>query len=292
MPLLSETNAHPFDQRIRFQEEGHIYWIDNDCTDLVSSTSFIHQFFSDFDSDKIISRIVNSARYTTDAEYEYYGMQPAAIKKKWSDNASDAANAGTKLHADIESFYNGLPVTNTSVEYAHFLQFQQDHPNLQIYRTEWLIFSEALCLTGSIDAVFRDPEDNQLILGDWKRSKEIRYVPYDSKKGKFPFEHLPDTNFYHYSLQLNLYRIILETFYGEQVKQMFLVVCHPSNNSYIKLDVERMEKEGEWLLDARKQQLISKGYEKERFDAFELSWTLDKKRNDIVAPSRRQRLLK
>ena len=34
--LLSEKNKHEFDERIKFQEEGHKYWIDNNDKDLVS----------------------------------------------------------------------------------------------------------------------------------------------------------------------------------------------------------------------------------------------------------------
>ena len=55
--LLSEINKHPFDSRIKFKEEGHIYWIDDDNTDLISATTFIHKFFNDFETDKIINNI-------------------------------------------------------------------------------------------------------------------------------------------------------------------------------------------------------------------------------------------
>ena len=48
--LLAVKNAHSFDKRIKFQEEGHIYWIDGDKTDLISSTTFIKSFFNPFDS--------------------------------------------------------------------------------------------------------------------------------------------------------------------------------------------------------------------------------------------------
>jgi hypothetical protein len=56
--LLSEINRHPSDSRIRFREEGHKYWIDDDDTNLISSTGFIQQFFPKFESDKVINAII------------------------------------------------------------------------------------------------------------------------------------------------------------------------------------------------------------------------------------------
>jgi len=276
-------NRHAFDKRIKFRELGHKYWIDGDATNLVSSTTFIHQFFGEFETNKIIGRIVNGRRHKTDPEYAYYQMTASAIKKQWSDNAREASEAGTRMHADIEYFYNNLPVENDSVEYAQFLEFQRDHKHLEMFRTEWMIFAECLRITGSVDAVFRDPEDDMLILGDWKRSKEIRYTPFESgKAGKFPLQHLPDTNFYHYSLQLNLYRVILEKFYGERIKEMFLVICHPGNagGKYMKLPIARMDKEAELMLDFRKQQLIGLGYPESTFSDLHLDHTVA---NEVAA---------
>ena len=42
-----------------------------------------------------------------------------------------------------------------------------------------------------------------------------------------PLEHLPDCNYYHYCLQLNLYKYILSSEYGVAVSGMYLGVVHP-----------------------------------------------------------------
>jgi len=42
-----------------------------------------------------------------------------------------------------------------------------------------------------------------------------------------PLEHLPDCNYFHYCLQLNLYKYILESEYGMTVSAMYLGVVHP-----------------------------------------------------------------
>lgn len=271
--MLSEKNKHILDSRIKFQDEGHKYWIDDDSTNIISSTTFIHTFFNHFDYDKVIKGIINSPKYN-DPEYKYYGMSEKDIKKQWDENSKSAMKAGTQLHKDIEDFYNGVDIKNDSSEFKQFINFRKEN-NLEIYRTEWLIFSDILRITGSIDAVFIN-SDGTLSLGDWKRSKEISYDSFNDECGKYPIDHVPDCNFYHYSLQLNLYRVILEKFYGKIVKEMFLVILHPNNKNekYLRLDVKNMDKEIHLMLDYRKNELLKKGYSIEKLNKVVLDYTL------------------
>lgn len=293
--LLSIKNKHPSDERVKFREKGHIYWIDGSNKDLISCTTFIHGFFEDFNTDQTIKNILKSDKYKNDPDYKYYEMSYLDIKNQWLENGRVASEAGTLMHADIEHFYNDLEVENDSSEFNQFLQFYEDHSDLEIYRTEWMIFSDILKITGSVDAIFKN-SDGTLSIGDWKRSKEISMNSFGDKRGKFPFEHLPDCNYYHYSLQLNLYRIILETFYRQKVKDMFLVICHPDNkdDKYIKIPVKLMEKEAYHLLDFRKQQLLKIGYSEDSFKGLniihklpmqkEICFESDNEENEIIRP--------
>ena len=183
------------------------------------------------------------------------------------------------MHKDIEHFYNQVEIENDSIEFKQFLQFYEDHKDLEIYRTEWNIFCDILRLTGSIDAVFIN-KDGTLSLGDWKRSKEISTESFGNKCGKYPLEYIPDCNYYHYSLQLNLYRVILEKFYGKIVKEMFLIVLHPKNKNekYQRINIKNMDREIELMLDYRKAELFSKGYDRTHLDKVKLYHTL----KDIV----------
>ena len=271
--LLSQINAHPSDSRIAFRDEGHIYWIDGSTKDLVSATTFIHGFFNEFNTDKTIKNILLNSKHKTDKSYVYYMMTYDEIKNKWSSNAQNSSSLGTLMHANIEKFYNNIKVEDSTEEFKQFLCFFNDHKHLTMYRTEWLVFSEIFRITGSIDAVFKNV-DGTITIGDWKRSKKISMTSFGNKPtfGIIPFDNLQDCNFYHYSLQLNLYRILLETFYDQTVTDMFLVVCHPDNdnNEYIKYPVKRMQKEAVNLLKERAKQLVNIGYEKQQYiDFFE-----------------------
>lgn len=266
--LLAVKNKHPFDDHVVFDEEPHDYYIDGSKENIISATTFIHQFFHHFDPDKAINMIFRNRKYKTDPTYKYYKLCREDIKEMWGKNGKDASEQGTELHLYIELFLNGIPRNNSSIEATYFHEFMKDHPDLEIYRTEMIVFSKELLLAGSIDAIFRNP-DGSLSLCDWKRSKEIKFEPFRNQRGKAPFTNLPDCNYYHYCLQLNLYRMMLETYYGFRIRDMFLVVMHPNNKKqdnhwYNKHMVPRMENEGKILFQYRKMQLEELGYKIDR----------------------------
>ena len=60
---------------------------------------------------------------------------------------------------------------------------------------------------------------------DWKRSKEIKKTDRFMKFATTEcIDDIPDTNFWHYSLQLNTYKALLEKCYGKKVTHMRLFV--------------------------------------------------------------------
>ena len=256
---LEKENVHPRDKDIEFDEGPHIYTVKGK-QDYTSVTTWNHSHFAHFDSEKTIEKIISSGK-TEDKKSKYYGMTRESILESWEKNRVEASTAGTKTHYNIECYYNGLEVDDDSIEYAYFKNFKRDNENLKAYRTEWCVFDEDLKLSGSIDMVFYDEETKKYCIYDWKRSKGIEY---DNNYGKMAIteciNHLPDTNFWHYSLQLNIYKYILEKNYGIEIDKLCLVVLHPDhplgNYEVIKVDV--LEREVKDLCEYRKNQLKKK----------------------------------
>ena len=83
-----------------------------------------------------------------------------------------------------------------------------------------------------------------LCIYDWKRCKEIKKTNSFGDSG-LPecINHLPDTNFWHYALQLNTYKAILERKYAKQIVGMYLVILHPAQKSYQRLAVPDLSAE-------------------------------------------------
>jgi hypothetical protein len=255
---LAKKNAHPRDQYIEFDEGPHIYTV-HGKQGYTSVTTWNHTHFGHFDSEGIVNNILKGKKIREDPTYKYYGMTREQILKMWDDNTKEASGAGTQMHYDIECFYNGMDVVNDSIEYQFFEKFIKDFPDLKAYRTEWMVFYEELKLSGSIDMVFELP-DGTLQIYDWKRSKGFSYGD-EGWKTKYAIteciKHLPDANFWHYSLQLNTYKVILEHKYGKKISGMYLVRLHPENpsNTYERVEVPLLEKEMADLLEFRRKQV-------------------------------------
>jgi hypothetical protein len=226
---LAIKNKHDRDQFISFEEGPHIYTVCGERGVYTSVTTWNHHHFSPFNADDVIKNIVNSNKWNSDPNYKYYKMTPEEIKNSWNLKRDNASSSGTKMHNDIELFYNGVNVINHSIEFQYFRNFIQDFPDLKPYRTEWMVYYEEIKLSGSIDMVYENP-DGTLLIYDWKRCQEITFESaFDKYANTTCISHLPDTNFWHYALQLNMYKTILEHKYNKTVVGLFLVCMHPDN---------------------------------------------------------------
>jgi len=278
---LATINAANRDQNIRFYEYGHKYEILTDKkTKYTSVTTWVHSHFPKFNADEVIDNMMKGKNWGPDNKY--WGMTPAQIKQEWNKNGAEASSAGTKLHKRIEKFMNvdellesssviqdithgslltlnGQRIVSKAVEaveakeWEYFLQFTNDHSGLVPYRTEWMIYDEQLKLAGSVDMVYKN-SDGTYSIYDWKRSKDITKTNGFGKTALTEcIDYMPDANFWHYTLQLNIYKMILERNYGICIRDLKLVRLHPdaANDSYELLDVPVMSHVMRELIDHR-----------------------------------------
>jgi len=274
--ILAARNCHVRDANIRFYARGHKYEILTDTKSKYTSvTTWNHSHFPKFDADAVIASIFRGKSWAPG--HKYWGLDAEQIKAQWKSNGDAVSGAGTKLHERIETFMNderfqfnysnedlyddykyGLTNSNQEcAEWQYFLQFVRDHPKLKPYRTEWMIYDEDVKIAGSIDMVYKNP-DGSISIYDWKRSKDITKVNGWDKFAINPIIcHLPDANFWHYALQLNTYKTILEQKYGFVVSSLHLVRLHPDadNQSYELIDVPIMATELTQLFEERKNNL-------------------------------------
>jgi len=249
---LSNKNPHPRDENISFEEGPHIYTVCGNRGGYTSVTTWNHSHFAHFDADAIINKMLKSKKMQ-DPSYKYYGKTKEQIKKMWDDKRDSSSTAGTKMHNDIEYYYNNEDVDNDSLEFSYFKNFVRDNPNLKPYRTEWMIYHEDMMLSGSVDMTFEN-SDGSLQIYDWKRCEEIKHEAEFNQFAKTPcIDHLPDTNFWHYALQLNVYKYILESKYNKKVTDLYLVCMHPDNKykNYQRIKVPVLEEEMPDLVNLR-----------------------------------------
>ena len=83
--------------------------------------------------------------------------------------------------------------------------------------------------------------------------KTLKTNGFNKWGNKECIEHLPDTNFWHYSLQLNVYKALLERKYNMTIDGLYLVCLHPNNKNknYIKLKAPDLQEEVNCLFALR-----------------------------------------
>ena len=228
----NETNRHVRDARIHFDSGSHIYTINGRV--FKSVTTVVEECFEQFD-----------AEYWARKKAPGMGMTPQALKAMWERKGEEARNLGTQMHEKIERYYMGLP-NSTDDTYRLFCQFAQQYC-LTPYRTEWAIYDEDSGVAGTLD--FLNYKDGVFTIYDWKRSNKVvvggqaEKVSRWGKRAFTPISHVHDTTFWHYALQVSIYRYILEKNYGIKVSASRLAVFHPDYNRPYVVDVPYMKDE-------------------------------------------------
>ena len=252
---LVHKNAHPRDKQIVFDEPTHIYTVQGSSKGIISCTKFLHEFFGHFDAKAVIKKMMAGPNWTQNKWYKP-GITVDEIAEQWNKNGREASGAGTAMHLAIEQFLNGredviVPEVKNTPEWRYFMNFWNEHgADLEPYRTEWEVWSADHKLAGSIDMVFRRKSDGKYLIYDWKRSKDIK-TNNQFQMGLGPLSHLPDCNYWHYSLQLNVYRWVLENLYGLEIADMYLLILHPDNGNYRRMRLNRLDQEVDDMLNCR-----------------------------------------
>lgn len=247
MAGFTDSGLYPQDEHIDFEPEEHIYLYQG-RERLLPVSNLAGWFFDEFD-----------ALRTAENQWKYKGIDIEESLNGWDYCGKQASEVGTFVHAQTESYfkdgtfethypftYQGQQETiSLEKEKQQFLHFVEDY-HIQPYRQEWPVYDKDLNIAGTIDLICRE-SDGSFTIYDWKRSRKVvndlgqpiteAFNQRMSKNGIC----LPDTIFYHYCVQQNLYRYMLEKHYGIKVKALNLVVLCPEYPTYYVARVPIMD---------------------------------------------------
>ncbi len=247
MQTFTDAGRYEQDAEIDFLSDEHIY-VYRGKQQLLPVSSLIAYFFEKFDALRMAQ--MHQDRYGTPVE---------ETLDKWCRTGQMASMVGTYVHEQTENYFqHGIfestcsfccdgqrETVSVARERDQFFHFIRDYA-INPYRQEWPVFDAELNIAGTIDLICQD-DDGQFIIYDWKRSRKV--VDSDGRPivqgfgGRTSIRgiHLPDTAFYHYSIQQNLYRYILERHYGIKVRALNLVVLCPDYLDYHVVSVPIMD---------------------------------------------------
>jgi hypothetical protein len=244
--------------RIDFLEASHKYVIRNSDGGFVeargSVTSLVARFHAAFDAPGVVDKMMRGRAWPRCGYLKTNGevMSRSEILAHWERNGAVQSARGTLLHFHIEQYLNAAEIAKPqSPEFQQFLAFEREFlqaRNYTPYRTEMSLFHCGLGIAGQCDCLCRDSKGRLIVL-DWKRSKEIKF---SNRFGKMlpPLAHLDDCNYWHYALQLNIYRYILRSEYAFDVsEEMYLGVFHPNQTRPRIVQVPDLSRELQMVLD-------------------------------------------
>lgn len=222
------------DKCVSFDYKTHTYTNLKSSKKLTSVTTLLSKYKEKFDSEYWSKVIAKRENLTQDE-----------VLKKWKRKAFKSTEIGTAIHKIFEDYVNNnYSIVNGFLEFDYnlledefiidfdkkknvALNFINDFflsKRIIPIETEYICYSDFFA--GQIDMICKDNENNFYIL-DFKTNEEIKTESYNDKRMFGIFEFLPDCSYYHYCLQLSIYKKMLTEY---EIKDMYLV--HIDNEKY------------------------------------------------------------
>lgn len=208
MPQRS-IQKNPKGVEITFDEETHRYWsiIDGKEIRYISGTTFVKKFFPEFDPDGSIKRRVALRE----------GVSPEEIQRRWNEKRDKSAAFGTMIHETVEDVLKGDMLRNKATNDRERQTMEQAiklgeniRKNTEIVGIERIVFDVDTRIAGTMDLFIRSKKNGKLWILDHKTNEKIKCENTFHVFGKYPINHMADTDLSHYTLQLNLYENLMK----------------------------------------------------------------------------------
>jgi ATP-dependent exoDNAse (exonuclease V) beta subunit len=222
---------------IKYYDKSHKYYIGD--KELVSATTFIGKFKPKFDTDGMAESYAAKR-----------GLKVEDVKNDWDFKRDFSTVKGSALHNYAENWWNNkvFPYDeSTSIKMwgidpvkeplgkciKLFHKFHADaSENLIPVKMELVVGDEELGIAGMVDCLFWNKKTQELQIWDYKTNKEIKTSNSFSQYFDKPISHLDVCELNTYSLQLSLYKYIIEKNTGLKIGGTYLIWINEVNDNY------------------------------------------------------------
>lgn len=251
-------------KNVRFFENNHKYKI-NGTFSKYSVTSLLKKYTLEFESDKIAKNVAFKQNKTKED-----------VLKEWEYKKNYSCFKGTEFHKYVENFLNRKFISLDEDSFERFLlsessknieQTKEDYKNnfkqmiinfLNFYKwydenyyflkSEFVVGDIDSGICGTIDNLSFHKKDKTLAILDYKTNQNIKKQGFNRQKMLNELSHLDDCELVKYSLQLHIYKHILEKNTKFEVKDLH-IVWFPEKDKYQIMQPLSLEKEAEMVLN-------------------------------------------
>lgn len=242
----------------KFYEENHTYTY-KDKPISIGATGLIEQYTQDFDSQAVAEKVA-----------ERDGKSVQEVLDEWKQKNKWACEKGHLGHCYAQETWEQLypsPIWFDDEEKRIAINricnqadnFYNDYKDrLELVYNEYVIGGYEYNLASAIDALFINKLTGGLVLVDYKTNSDIHKNEKYAKKMKVPLTHLKDTTLNHYSIQLSIYKYLVEKYTNLKIEEMFIVWFSENNDNYEIIDVPYLQKEVKNILELRRANKMAK----------------------------------
>jgi hypothetical protein len=258
--LLEETF-----KKVKFYEKDHKYKINGELCKY-SVTTLLKNYAEEFDSAGVAKNVAFKQ-----------GRPVEDILKEWNFKKEYACFKGTDFHKYVENFLNKKFVS-LDMDGFHYMLFQEGQESdaekkkeqyretmrfmvknfLNFYkwydesyyciRSEFVVGDVDSKICGTIDNLSYNRKTKNLSIFDYKTNQSIKTEGFNGKTMLNGLSHLQDCELSKYSLQLHIYKKIVEKNSGYKVDDLY-IVWFPENKDFQIIKTLDLEKEAEFILN-------------------------------------------
>jgi ATP-dependent exoDNAse (exonuclease V) beta subunit len=254
METLLELNKF---SHIKYYDEPHKYFADN--REFTSATTFIGKFKNKFDTE-------NMAQTYADKR----GLVVEDVINEWDLKRDISTVKGSMVHNYAENFwYNKVFPYDASISIKKFgtdiikekfekcvtifEKFYNDaKTNLIPVKMEFVVADEDYGIAGMVDCLFYNKKSGMLEIYDYKTNKEIKLKSTYKENFKSPISHLDVCEINTYSLQLHLYKHIIEKNTNLKIGNLYLVWINEVNDTYKVIPCKELQADLKLMLETIK----------------------------------------
>jgi len=246
---------------VTFHDEPHKYYVDG--KQLISVTTLIHRYQEEFNEE-----------YWSAYKASEYHIKPSEVRRAWRFINKKGTMKGSAIHDYAENIFQNkkfeypkqlildeFGFDPIKIEYdmtkKHVDKFYDDvYGKLIPIKTELVLYDKETLIGGMLDILFWNVRAQEFQIWDWKTNKDFTMEQADRYLSEELYL-LQDCDMEIYSLQLEMYKQIIQRNTSIKLGKSYIVWFSHNNDDYRIMETKNREYYAKIILQHRMEELAA-----------------------------------